>query len=188
MTQAVAPATSVTRPWLIRAAVVIALTLLLAASARAQVPFWPVPMTLQTLAVLLIAGFAGPGIAGAAMLAYLLEGAAGMPVFAGTPMHGIGLAYLAGPTGGYLAGMLVASVVVGTLVRRSGGHVLKIGGAMLLGIAIVYAAGAAWLAQFVGADRALEAGVLPFLLGDAVKATLATALVLAAGRGARAAE
>ncbi len=59
---------------------------------------------------------------------------------------------------------------------------------MLLGIAIVYAAGAAWLAQFVGADRALEAGVLPFLLGDAVKATLATALVLAAGRGSRAAE
>jgi biotin transport system substrate-specific component len=187
MTQAAAPASSATRPLLLRAAIVLALTIVLAASARAQVPFWPVPMTLQTLAVLGIAGLAGPGIAGATMLGYLAEGAAGLPVFAGTPAHGIGLAYLAGPTGGYLAGMLVASVVVGALVRRAGGHAGRIGGAMLLGIVIVYACGAAWLAQFVGADRALALGVTPFLLGDAIKATLATALVLALGRSARAA-
>ncbi len=188
MTQAAAPASSAARPLLARAAIVLALTLVLALSARAQVPFWPVPMTLQTLAVLGIAGLFGPQIAGAAMVAYLAEGAAGMPVFAGTPTHGVGLAYLAGPTAGYLAGMVVASVVVGYLVRRAGGNALKIGGAMVLGIAIVYAAGAGWLAQFIGADNVLGAGVLPFLLGDAVKATLATALVLALGRTARAAD
>jgi biotin transport system substrate-specific component len=188
MTQAAAPAPSVTRPWLARAAIVLALTLVLALSARIQVPFWPVPMTMQTLAVLAIAGLLGPQIAGAAMLAYLAEGAAGMPVFAGTPTHGVGLAYLAGPTGGYLAGMFVASIVVGMLVARARGHVVRIGAAMVIGIAIVYAVGASWLAQFVGAERILAAGVLPFLLGDAVKATLATALVLALRPKAPAAE
>jgi biotin transport system substrate-specific component len=182
MPPAVAPAASASRPLLARAAIVLALTLVLALSARIQVPFWPVPMTMQTLAVLAIAGLAGPQLGGAAMLGYLAEGAAGLPVFAGTPVHGVGLAYLAGPTGGYLAGMLLAVVVVGALVRRAGGHPLRIGAAMALGIVIVYAAGAAWLARFVGIDGALDAGVLPFLVGDAVKATLAAALVLALGR------
>jgi biotin transport system substrate-specific component len=171
-----------------RIAIVVALTLVLAISARVQVPFWPVPMTLQTLAVLTIAGLAGPATAGAAMLGYLAEGAAGLPVFAGTPAHGVGLAYLMGPTGGYLVGMLAASVVVGVMVRQAAGRVLLIGAAMVAGSLVVYAAGAAWLAQFVGLDRAIEAGVVPFLLGDAVKATLATALVLALGRAARAPE
>ena len=80
MSQAAAPPRSAGRPLLARAAIVLALTLVLAFSARVQVPFWPVPMTLQTLAVLGIAGFAGPQIAGAAMLGYLAEGAAGLPV------------------------------------------------------------------------------------------------------------
>jgi biotin transport system substrate-specific component len=188
MSQAAAPPRSAGRPLLARAAIVLALTLVLAFSARVQVPFWPVPMTLQTLAVLGIAGFAGPQIAGAAMLGYLAEGAAGLPVFAGTPAHGIGLAYLAGPTGGYLVGMLLASVVVGVLVRRAGAQPLRVGAAMLLGMLIVYGAGAGWLAGLIGPERAVEAGVVPFLLGDAVKAALATALVLAFGRSARAAE
>jgi biotin transport system substrate-specific component len=170
------------RPTLAQIALVIALTLVLAGSARVAVPFWPVPMTLQTLAVLLIAGFAGPRIAAAAMLAYLAEGAAGLPVFA----TGGGLAYLAGPTGGYLAGMLLASVVVGVLVRRAAGDVLKLGLAMALGILVVYAMGAAWLSGFLGLQRALALGVAPFVVGDAVKATLAAALVLAAGRLRRA--
>ena len=179
MSNAVAPATAASRPLLARAAIVLALTLVLALSARVQVPFWPVPMTLQTLAVLAIAGLFGPQLAGAAMLGYLAGGAAGLPVFAGTPLHGVGIAYLAGPTGGYLAGMLIASVVVGFLVRRFGADPLRVGAAMLLGTAIVYAAGAGWLSQFIGVQRAIDAGVVPFLLGDAVKGTLATALVLA---------
>ena len=189
MPPAVAPAVAASRPLLARAAIALALTLVLALSARIQVPFWPVPMTMQTLAVLTIAGLAGPQLAGAAMLGYLVEGAAGLPVFAGTPTHGVGLAYLAGPTGGYLVGMLVASVVVGAAVRRAGTHPLRVGAAMLIGTVIIYAAGAGWLAGLIGPERAWDAGVLPFLLGDAVKATLAAALVLALGRPAgRAAE
>jgi biotin transport system substrate-specific component len=182
MSHAAAPARSASRVLLARAATVLALTLILALSARIQVPFWPVPMTLQTLAVMTMAGLLGPQMATAAMLAYLAEGAAGLPVFAGTPEHGVGLAYLLGPTGGYLVGMLLAATAVGAVVRRAGPHPLRIGGAMLLGAAIVYAAGAGWLAGFVGSDRALALGVVPFLLGDAVKMTLATALVLALGR------
>jgi len=187
MTQAAAPASPAARALLPRAAIVLALTIVIALSSRAQVPFWPVPMTLQTLAVLAIAGLAGPGIAGAAVLSYLIEGAAGLPVFAGTPAHGIGLFYLAGPTGGYLVGMLLAAVVVGALARRPGARPWTIAGAMLLGTAIIYLCGAGWLARFVGAGQALSLGVAPFLAGDAVKAALATALVLAVGRGARAA-
>lgn len=170
------------RPLIANAALVLALTLVLALSARIQVPFWPVPMTLQTLAVLTIAGLFGARLAGAAMLAYLGEGALGLPVFAGTPAHGLGLAYLAGPTGGYLAGMLVAAVLVGELVRRSGGRVVPVGAAMLLGTLVVYALGAAWLATFLGPAKALTLGVLPFLFGDAVKAALAATVVLASGR------
>jgi biotin transport system substrate-specific component len=185
MTQAAAPASSPARPLLLRAAIVLALTIVLALSSRVQVPFWPVPMTLQTLAVLGIAGLFGPQLAGAAMLGYLAEGAAGLPVFAGTPLRGVGLSYLVGPTGGYLVGMVVASVVVGALVRRAGATPWKIGVAMLAGSAIIYACGAGWLARYVGADQAVSLGVVPFLLGDAVKATLATALVLALGRSAR---
>jgi biotin transport system substrate-specific component len=165
---------------------VLGLTLLLALSARVQVPFWPVPMTLQTLAVLTIAGIGGPRVAMAAMLAYLAEGALGLPVFAGTPERGIGLAYMAGPTGGYLAGMLAASALVGWLARRAAGRPLALLGAMVLGIVVIYAPGAAWLATFVGADRAVALGVVPFLLGDAIKAALAAALTLAGARLRRA--
>ncbi len=176
MTATVAKPLTAPRTLILNAAIVLALTALLAVSARVQVPFWPVPMTLQTLAVLGIAGFAGARIAGATMLAYLAEGAAGLPVFAG----GGGVAYLMGPTAGYLAGMTIAAVLVGELVRRANGRTLATGAAMLLGIAVVYGAGAGWLAQFVGAAKAFDVGVMPFVAGDAVKALLAAALVLAA--------
>jgi biotin transport system substrate-specific component len=169
-----------------RFALILGLTLVLAASARIEVPFWPVPMTLQTLAVLTIAGIAGPRLATAAMLAYLAEGALGLPVFAGTPERGVGLAYLAGPTGGYLVGMLAASAVVGVLARRAQGRPLALGATMLLGSLLVYAPGVAWLATFIGAPRAFALGVLPFVAGDAVKTALATALTLAAARRHRA--
>jgi biotin transport system substrate-specific component len=165
---------------------VLALTGVLALSAHTQVPFWPVPMTLQPFAVLVIAGLAGPRIAVAAFAAYLVEGALGLPVFAGTPAHGIGPTYIAGPTGGYLAGMLAASALVGRLVRRAAGRPAGVAGAMAVGVVVIYTAGAAWLATFVGVPKALTLGVVPFLAGDAVKAALATALVLAAGRVRRA--
>jgi biotin transport system substrate-specific component len=173
------------RPRAARLGLVLALTVVLAISARIQVPFWPVPMTLQTLAVLTIAGLLGPWVATGAMLAYLAEGAAGLPVFAGTPERGLGLAYLAGPTGGYLLGMLVAAAVVGVLVQWAGRRPLAVAAAMLCGALLVYAAGLAWLATFVGLPRAFALGAAPFIAGDAVKCALATALVLVLGRARR---
>jgi len=155
----------------------LALSLLLALSARIQVPFWPVPMTLQTLTVLVIGGLLGPVVALAAMAAYLAEGAAGLAVFAGTPEHGIGLAYMAGPTGGYLAGMVLAAGVAGWAGQRFAGRTLPAGASMLVATALIYACGAGWLATMIGWQRAWLLGVVPFLPGDAVKAAIATALI-----------
>src|SRR4051794_6282406 len=93
-------------------------SLLLTASAKAQVPMWPVPMTMQSFAVLVIGMAYGPRLAFATVGLYLLEGAAGLSVFAGTPERGIGLSYMAGPTGGYLIGFLVSAVAMGWLAER----------------------------------------------------------------------
>ncbi|CAN7612727.1 biotin transporter BioY [Bosea sp. LjRoot9] len=136
-------------------------------AAKVQIPFWPVPMTLHTLAMMAFAVAFGPRLAISIFLAYLAAGAAGLPVFSGTPERGIGLAYMVGPTGGYLIGYLVASGLVGALAqgRSSLGRI----GAMLAGMLVIYAIGAAWLALFVPAGQLLAVGVVPFLLGDLVK-------------------
>ena len=168
--------------WLLTVVGALALSGVLAASAHASVPFWPVPMTLQPLAVLAIAGLAGPRLAIAAYVAYLLEGAVGLPVFSGTPARGIGLAYMAGPTGGYLAGQLVASGLVAWGIDRYGRRPVPVVASMLAGLAVMYALGLAWLSQFVPGDRLLAVGVLPFLAGDAAKVALAATLVLALRR------
>jgi biotin transport system substrate-specific component len=146
---------------------------LMTLSAKTQIPFWPVPMTLQTMAVLGFAVLAGPRLATAIMAAYLLAGATGLPVFAGSPERGLGIAYMAGPTGGYLAGFLVASWLTGMLAEGRGlvGRSL----ALLAGVVAIYACGVAWLAFFVPADRLLAIGVLPFLLGEATKVALVIA-------------
>jgi len=95
-------------------------SLLLWASARLQVPFYPVPMTMQTFVVLMIGAAYGWRLGAATVALYLLQGALGMPVFAGTPEKGIGLAYMAGPTGGYLVGYVAAAAVTGALAGRGG--------------------------------------------------------------------
>ncbi|QND48142.1 biotin transporter BioY [Rhizobium lusitanum] len=152
---------------------IIAGAALMTIAAKTQIPFWPVPMTLHTLAVMAFAVAFGPRIAVAIFLTYLAAGAAGLPVFSGSPERGIGLAYMAGPTGGYLAGYLVASWLVGTLALGKGA--LGRMGAMLAGLVTVYALGAAWLAAFVPLDRLLSVGVIPFLLGDLAKIGLVAA-------------
>lgn len=148
---------------------------LITLGAKVQIPFWPVPMTLHTLAVFLVAAALGPRLGVAAMAAYLGAGAMGLPVFSGSPERGIGLAYMAGPTGGYLAGFIVAAGLTGWLAQGRGwtGQAL----AMLAGLAVVYAAGLAWLALFVPAPKLLAAGLAPFLLGDLVKIALAVTLL-----------
>lgn len=158
-----------------QALVVLGAAALIALSAKVQVPFWPVPMTLHTLAVLLLAAALGPRLGVAAMAAYLAAGAMGLPVFSGTPERGIGLAYMAGPTGGYLAGFLIAAGLTGWLSQGRG--TLARMGAMLAGLAVVYACGLAWLATFVPAPKLLAAGFTPFILGDLVKIALATLLL-----------
>ena len=153
---------------------------LITIGAKVQIPFWPVPMTLHTLAICLVAAGLGPRLGLAAMTAYLVAGALGLPVFSGTPEHGIGLAYMAGPTGGYLAGYLLATPLIGTLARGRGW--LGTASAMIAGLALVYAVGLAWLALFVPAPKLLAAGLTPFLLGDVLKVALAATLVSGAPR------
>ena len=152
---------------------VITGTALMTIAAKTQIPFWPVPMTLHTLAVMAFAVAFGPRIAVSIFLTYLAAGAAGLPVFSGSPERGIGLAYMAGPTGGYLAGYLVASWLVGTLALDKGA--LGRMRAMLAGLVSVYALGVTWLAAYVPLDRLFSVGVVPFLLGDLMKIGLVAA-------------
>lgn len=151
-------------------------SLLLTASAKIQVPFYPVPMTLQTLVVLVIGVAYGSRLGMATIAFYIAQGAAGLPVFAGTPEKGIGLAYMVGPTGGYLVGFLFAAGIIGLLAERGFDRtVLKTAIAMLTGNAVIYAFGILWLGRFVGyGETALAVGLSPFLLGDLFKVALAT--------------
>jgi biotin transport system substrate-specific component len=135
-------------------------------------------MTLQTLAVLGLAVAYGPRHAAASFGLYLALGALGLPVFAGAAQHGVGLAYMAGPTGGYLVGMLLACVITGVLGRHAGP--LRRVLAMLAGTAVIFACGAAWLTHFVGSlQTAVQIGVLRFLPGELIKIALLTAFAAA---------
>jgi len=153
-------------------------TLLLTVSAKIQVPFWPVPMTLQTGVVLFLALVMGPRLALATVVLYLAQGAIGLPVFAGTPAKGIGLAYMLGPTGGYMLGWLLAAAFVGWAAGRWRRPLLLFV-ICLGGVALNYAPGIAWLATFTGLESAFALGAAPFILGDVVKAALAVSLALA---------
>ena len=143
---------------------------LITASAKTTVPFWPVPMTLQTMAIMAIAVATGPRIAVATILAYLATGAAGLPVFAGTPERGIGLAYMMGPTGGYLAGYLIAAGFVGALARDRGAFGRFV--VMMAGMVPVYLLGLAGLSDFVASEKVVALGFTPFILGDTIKIAL----------------
>lgn len=159
-------------------------TALLAVSAKVKVPFYPVPMTLQPMVVLLLGAAYGWRLGAATLALYLLEGAMGLPVFAGTPEKGIGIAYMAGPTGGYLLGFWLAAGVTGWLAEKGWDRsALKLGAAMVLGMAVLYACGVAWLAGFIGAEKAVAFGMTPFLLGDAVKIAVAALGLTAVRRG-----
>ena len=146
-------------------------SILLAVSAKVQVPFFPVPMTMQVLVVLLIGVTLGPRLAGATVAAYLLQGAAGLPVFAGTPEKGIGLAYMAGPTGGYLAGFFVAAAAVGWMAERGWDRdPLRLLATGIVGLAAIYALGLLWLGVLIGWDQPVLAyGLWPFLPAEGLK-------------------
>jgi biotin transport system substrate-specific component len=157
----------------------VAGTALLTVSAKIQIPFYPVPMTLQTFVVLAIGMAYGWRLGGATLLLYLAEGAAGLPVFAGTPEKGLGLAYMLGGTGGYLAGFVMAAAVCGWLAERGWDrNAARTAAAMLIGNAIIYVPGLLWLGGLYGWDKPiLEWGLTPFLYGDLAKLALATAVL-----------
>ncbi|MGO4450396.1 biotin transporter BioY [Phyllobacterium sp. TAF24] len=145
------------------------------ASAKIQIPFYPVPLTMQTLMVIFIGMTMGVRLGPAAVALYLFEGAIGLPVFAGTPEKGIGLAYLLGPTGGYLLGYLPAAAICGWLAKRGWDrNPLWTALAMLAGNAMIYIPGLVWLGFAVGWDKPVLAwGLLPFLPGDVAKLVFA---------------
>ncbi|MCD4802114.1 MAG: biotin transporter BioY [Anaerolineales bacterium] len=150
-------------------AIVISASWLLAISAQFSfnLPFSPVPVTGQTLAVLLIGSLLGKNQGAAAVGLYLLQGAAGLPVFAGGKS---GFITLVGPTGGYLIGFIAAAYIVGILAElRYNKSLIYTGFSMLIGTLVIYIFGLFWLVQFVGESSALQLGLFPFLVGDFVK-------------------
>ena len=150
---------------------------LLTLSAKVHIPFYPVPMTMQTFVVLAMGMAYGSYLGAGTVLAYLAVGAAGLPVFSGTPERGVGLAYMIGPTGGYLLGFFVAAALCGWLAERGWDRaLLSTAAAMVAGNMIIYALGLLWLGQAMGWDKPVLAwGLYPFLLGDLAKILLAVA-------------
>lgn len=160
------------RTWMQQGVAVALATALLALSAHLQVPFWPIRLSMQTFVVLAIGLAGGSRFAAATLLAYLAEGATGLPVFQG----GAGLAYMAGPTGGYLLGFLLSAVTVGLLAERGAMRSWTgTAGALLLGEVLIYLPGLAWLAVLFGPAKAVTFGLVPFLPAEAVKLALAVA-------------
>lgn len=156
----------------------LAATGLLAVSAKVQVPFWPVPMTMQSLVVLVIGAAFGWRLGAVTVLAYLAEGAMGLPVFAGAAA---GPAYIAGPTGGYLAGFVLAAAITGFLAEK--GYTRSVPGAlavMAIGHVVLFVPGYLWLATLFGAERAYLGGVAPFYYATLLKTALGAALLPAA--------
>ena len=159
---------------------VLLATLALAISAKLQVPFFPVPITMQTYVVLFI-GFAfGVRLATATILAYLFEGALGLPVFA----QGTGIAYLLGPTGGYLIGFVLAASICGWCAERHWDRTpLATALAATLGLVLIFACGLGWLGSVVGWDKPILAwGLIPFLPGEVFKLVLLSATMPLAWR------
>ena len=163
----------------LRAIVLMAVgTALLTLSAKIQVPLPYVPMTLQTLVVLIIGASYGWRLGGATVGLYLLQGDMGLPVFAG-PVAGIG--YMMGPTGGFLLGFLVAAVVMGFMAERGWDRsLLRVVVMMSLGHALVFVFGLAQLSLVMPFAKAWTVGAAPFIAATLVKTALAVALMQAA--------
>jgi biotin transport system substrate-specific component len=161
-----------------RAVILVALgTALLALSAKINLPLPYVPMTLQTLVVLMIGAAYGWRLGSATVIAYLAEGAIGLPVFAG-PVGG--LAPLVGPTAGYLAGFVAAAFITGRLSERGWDRsVPRLFVAMGLGHIVILAAGFAWLAfgMKLGVEKAWLVGIVPFVAASVIKNALGAAFV-----------
>lgn len=162
-----------------QAALVVAGIVALVLASNIRVPMWPVPVTMQTFAVLTIGAAYGMRLGLVTLLGWLVLGALGVAVFSG---ESAGLAYFAGPTGGYLVGFAVAAGVMGALARRGWDKsVTGMAGAMLVGTGVYYAFGLSWMAWLFLADKGaawvVQYGMTNFLIGDALKLVLAALVV-----------
>jgi biotin transport system substrate-specific component len=180
--------------WVKRAALVVAGILALAIAAKIKVPMWPspVPITLGTFAVLTIGAAYGPRLGLVTILGYMLIGALGFDVFAGSSAESNGLAYMLGGTGGYLIGYVLATVALGLAARRGWDRtVAGMALAMLIGNVLIYLPGLAWLHHLIASgalafdpasyasswSQTLAWGLTPYLIGDALKLALAALIV-----------
>ncbi|CUH44061.1 biotin transporter BioY [Ruegeria atlantica] len=164
----------------VKQVVLVALGILaLAIAAKIKVPMWPVPITMGTFAVLTIGTAYGTRLGLATMLGYLLIGALGFDVFAGSSAEKFGLTYMMGGTGGYLIGYLLATVLLGALAARGWDRSFgKMALALVLANVVIYVPGLLWLGQLYGWDQPiLQWGLTPFLVGDAIKLVLAALLI-----------
>ena len=148
-------------------------SIILAISSKIKIPFYPVPMTMQTLVVLLIGIVFGWKLGLATVSLYLFEGIIGLPVFSGTPEKGLGLVYFTGPTMGYLLGFLVAVYISGKFNYDS--NIIKNFLKLLLATSFIYILGMTWLGNLIGWDKPIfQLGAQPFLLAELFKILIVT--------------
>ncbi len=144
-------------------------------SAKIKIPFYPVPMTMQTFVVLFIGIAFGPKIGFSSVSLYLLEGIAGIPVFSNSPEKGIGIVYFTGPTMGYLIGFLAATFLAGYLDLEK--NIILIFLKLIFAVSTIYILGVLWLGFLIGWEKPiLQFGVKPFLLAELFKICLLTLL------------
>ena len=150
-------------------------SLLLTISAKIKIPFYPVPMTMQTFVVLFLGMALGSKVGLTTVTLYLLEGILGFPVFANSPEKGVGLIYFTGPTMGYLIGFLLAAYFAGTVIKNSG--TVNVFIKLLFSVSFIYILGLLWLGILIGWDKPIfKLGAQPFLLAELFKLTLLTVL------------
>jgi biotin transport system substrate-specific component len=148
-------------------------SIILAISSKIKIPFYPVPMTMQTLVVLIIGIGFGWRLGLATISLYLFEGVIGLPVFSGTPEKGTGLIYFTGPTMGYLLGFLVAVYISGKFIYDN--NLIKNFLKLLLATSFIYILGMSWLGNLIGWDKSIfQLGAQPFLLAELFKILIAT--------------
>ena len=148
-------------------------SIILAVSSKIKIPFYPVPMTMQTLVVLMIGIVFGWKLGLATVSLYLFEGIIGLPVFSGTPEKGLGLVYFTGPTMGYLLGFLVAVYISGKFSYDS--NIIKNFLKLLLATSFIYILGMTWLGNLIGWDKPIfQLGAQPFLLAELFKILIVT--------------
>lgn len=155
-------------------------SLLIAAASQIEVPFFPVPMTMQTFAVLLVGLLFGARLGAAAVVTYLAEAAIGLPVLSGG--GSLAMLLVKPATAGYLVGFVGAAFVAGLIVERTAGRLWGVVAAAVAGEVALMTLGVAFLAWLIGAENAVTYGFVPFILGDLLKIVLAVAVARGVGR------